>query len=91
MAPAMGRLRKSAPVPARTRTRRISSVAYADELIGSELKIASALVFDSRSPISSWIESGRPKSTPRTRANVRPSGVSGWLAASRAVSWPGPV
>ena len=46
---ATGRLRNSAPAPARTRTRRISSVAYAEELIGSELKIASALVFDRRS------------------------------------------
>ena len=45
----------------------------------------------SRSLSSSWIESGRPKRTARSRANVRPSGVVGWLAASRAVSWPGPV
>ena len=35
--------RKSALAPARTRTRRISSVAYADELMASELKIAQGL------------------------------------------------
>ena len=51
----------SAATPPRIRTRRISSVAYADELIASELKIASAFFFDSRSPISSSDASGRPE------------------------------
>src|SRR5215212_8805459 len=55
--------------------------------MASELKIASALTFESRWPISSWIESGRPKRTPRTRASARPSCVRGSDAASRATSW----
>src|SRR5512132_2509261 len=81
----------SAPAPASTSTRRISSVAYADELIASELKIASAFFFESRSEISSWIESGRPKRTPRARANRRPAGVRGTDADSLATSVPSGV
>ena len=50
---ATGMLRISALAPAKTRTRRISSVAYADELMASELKIASAFFFARRSPMSS--------------------------------------
>ena len=88
MATAIGRLRISAPVPARTRTRTISSVAYADEEMASELKIARAFGFESRSPMSSWIERGRPKTIARNRANARPALVRGADAASRATSWP---
>jgi hypothetical protein len=73
------------------RTRRISSVAYADELIASELKIASALVLLSRSPSSASLASGRPKNRPRTAAKARPVALVGALAASLAVSWPTPV
>ena len=83
--------RKSALAPARTRTRRISSVAYADELMASELKMASAFGFESRSPISSSLERGRPKTMARSRATSRPVRVSGRLAAGLATSWPGPV
>ena len=54
----------SATTPPRIRTRRISSVAYALDEIASELKIASALTFDSRSPISDSDASGRPMSQP---------------------------
>ena len=53
--------------------------------------MASAFVFDSRSPSSSSLASGRPKKTPRTAANARPPVVVGPLAASLAVSWPLPV
>jgi hypothetical protein len=53
IAMATGMLRISALAPANTRTRRISSVAYADELMASELKIASAFFFARRSPMSS--------------------------------------
>ena len=56
MAIAMGMLRNSAAGAGETSTRRISSVAYADELIASELKMASAFFLFSRSPISSWID-----------------------------------
>ena len=56
----------------RCRTRRISSVAYADELMASELKMARAFFFDRRSPISSSFASGRPKTTWRTRASGPP-------------------
>ena len=79
---------KSAAAPASTRTRRISSVAYAEELIASELKIARALTLDRRSPISSWMDSGRPNRIARTFASARPAGVRGSEAASRATSWP---
>ena len=40
----------------------------------SELKMASAFVLDSRSSRSASLASGRPKTTPRTRAKARPSG-----------------
>ena len=53
MAIEMGVDSSRAPAPATRRTRRISSVAYADELIGSELKIARAFFLDRRSLISS--------------------------------------
>ena len=81
----------SAPAPAITRTRRISSVAYADDEIASELKIASAFFFDRRSSISSSFESGRPNTTARMRASALPRPVRGTDAASRATSWLGPV
>ena len=69
----------------------ISSVAYADDEIASELKIARAFFLDSRSPISSSLARGRPRSTPLSRARAIPSPVVGALAAAFAVSWPGPV
>ena len=59
--------------------------------MASELKMASALRFESRSPISSSLESGRPNTIARTRATPRPNGVSATLAAGLATSWPGPV
>ena len=70
----------------------ISSVAYADDEIASELKIASAFFLDRRSPISSSFASGRPRRTPLRRApgHAR-AAVVGALAAAFAVSWPGPV
>jgi hypothetical protein len=43
----------AAPAPASRKARTISSVAYADDEMASELKIASAFFFGSRSPISS--------------------------------------
>ena len=58
--------------------------------MASELKIASALGFESRSPISSSLDIGRPNTTARTRATRRPPGVRGRLAAGLATSWPGP-
>ena len=87
----VGRLSASAATPPSTRTRMISSVAYADDEIASELKIASALVFESRSPSSSSLASGRPSATDLTRATSRPAPVAGVLAFSFARSWPGPV
>ena len=45
--------------------------------IASELKIASALIFDSRSPISASVASGRPMSQPSAWASARPAGSSG--------------
>ena len=77
--------------PPRMKARMISSVAYADELIASELKMARALGFDRRSPISSSWWSGRPRTTARTFATRRAPGVVGMLAASLAVSWPLPL
>ena len=91
MAIAIGRLTNNALAPASTRTRRISSVAYADELMASELKIASAIFLDSRSLMSSWIDSGLPKRAWRTRWMARPVAVRGRDAASRATSMPGPA
>ena len=59
--------------------------------MASELKIASALVLLSRSPISSSFDSGRPKITARVRARKRPVGVRATLAPGLATSWPGPT
>jgi hypothetical protein len=53
--------------------------------------MASALRFDSRSPISSSVDRGRPKMSARVRARNRPVGVRATLAAGLAVSWFGPV
>ena len=88
---ATGRLNASAATPATSNARRISSVAYALELMASELNMASALVLDKRSPISSSLARGRPMSTRRTRSMARPSGVVGALAAGLAVRTPLPV
>ncbi len=81
----------TAAPPARTRIRRISSEAYADELMASELKTASAFVLESRSSISSSLARGRPIATALTRAQARRMPVVGTFAARLAVSWPGPV
>ena len=60
--------------------------------MASELKIASAFFFDRRSPSSSSLASGRPtKNAADRRAQAGRSAVVGALAASLAVSWPGPV
>ena len=59
--------------------------------MASELKIASAFFFESRSPISSSFARGRPKTTWRRRATARPVGVRGSDAASRATRALGPV
>ena len=91
IARAIGTDQTTAAPPARTRIRRISSEAYADELIASELKTASAFGLESRSPISSSLARGRPMATAFTLAQARPTGVFGALAARLAVSWPGPV
>jgi hypothetical protein len=49
------------------------------------------LRFDSRSPASSSLASGRPIATLRTRDQARPSAVFGSWAAAFATIWPGPV
>ena len=59
--------------------------------MASELKIASALVFERRSPISSSVDRGRPKTTARTRLTNRPDGVRATFAAGLATSVPGPM
>ena len=51
--------------------------------MASELKIASALVFDSRSPISSSVARGLPMRTRRTRSQARPVAVVGALGIGR--------
>src|SRR5215218_10576403 len=79
------------PTPASRNARRISSVAYAEDEIASELKIASAFFFDSRSPISSSLASGFPIRTAFARPTTLPIAVVGALAAAFAVSWLGPV
>ena len=53
ISPASGRVSASAPLPAIASTRMISSGPYADELMLSLLKMASAFVFESRSCSSS--------------------------------------
>src|ERR1035437_5215189 len=77
--------------PARTRTRRISSVAYAEDEMASELKIGRASCLESRSPISEALVSGLPKMNARTRAARRPRAVVGALAAALATITPGPA
>ena len=58
--------------------------------MASELKIASAFFFDSRSPISSSFDSGRPKTTARrARAAGRGRCAARW-PPRLATSWPGP-
>ena len=66
-------------------------MAYADELMASELKIGSASFLDSRSPISYSFARGRPNTACLTRDSAAPSGVVGRDAAGLATSWPGPV
>jgi hypothetical protein len=61
-------------------------VAYADEEMLSEAKIDSPVATFSRSPISSCVDSGRPKRIERTRASDRSSGVRAADAAGRAIS-----
>ncbi len=85
------RLNAAPATPARMNARMISSVAYADDEIASELKIASAFVLDRRWPISSSFARGRPSRAPLTRKRKAPRVVVGALAAALAVSWPGPV
>ncbi len=68
--PASGRVRLSAPVPATASTRMISSGPYADELMLSELKIASAFVFVSRSCDSRSLWIGRPMRKVRSRRSA---------------------
>ena len=53
--------------------------------------MASAFFLERRSPISSSVDSGRPKTIARILLIRRPVGVSGTLAAALATSWPGPV
>jgi hypothetical protein len=81
----------SAAAPATTRTRRISSVAYADDEIASELKIGRASFLGSRSSASSSFERGRPNRDRRAFAHTSASPVRGAVAASFAVSIPAPV
>src|SRR5258705_3098714 len=59
--------------------------------MASELKIARAFFFDSHWPISSSESSVRPMKKLLIRAGRRPAAVAGALAASLAMSWPGPV
>ena len=59
--------------------------------MASELKIARAFFLARRSPISSSLARGRPRSACLSRALKRPMLVVGALAAALAVSWPGPV
>ena len=56
----------------------------------SEAKIERPVKTLRRSPISSWIESGRPKTAARVRARPRPTRVRGIDAASLATSSLGP-
>src|SRR5687768_1999025 len=84
-------VRAAVPTPSRMNARMISSVAYADEEIASELKIARADFFERRSPISSSEASGRPSATALADAMIRPTFVFGALAAGLATSWFGPV
>jgi hypothetical protein len=67
---ASGRVRVSAPAPASASTRMISSGPYADELMLSLEKIASALVFVSRSCSSRSVLIGRPMSQVRSVRNA---------------------
>ena len=53
--------------------------------------MARAFFLASRSPISSSLASGRPKTRLRARKTSRPAGVRGTLAACLATIWPGPV
>ena len=86
MAPATGIVKLSAPAPASTRMRRISSVAYAEEDKASEEKTASAFVLESRSWIRSAVASGLPKRMRRASAKTLPAGLRGTNASSRATS-----
>ena len=64
----------------------ISSVAYAEDEMLSEAKMDNPVATLSRCEISSWVDSGRPNSTDRTRASERPSGVREVDAAGRAIN-----
>ena len=59
--------------------------------MASELKMASAFFFDSRSPISSSDARRATESTRRMAAAARPAAVVGAVAAGLAVRTPCPV
>ena len=82
---------RNAAAPPITSTRRISSVAYAEDEIASELKIGSARRFESRCSDSSSFASGRPTSHALARRSRRPNGVRPADAAGFATSWLGPA
>src|SRR5712691_6707778 len=79
MASATGIARDTAPAPASTRTRRISSVAYAVEESASEAKTASAVFLERRS----WRarESGIGRPTTRRLKRLAPIALQLRLAA----------
>ncbi len=80
MAMAMGSERPSAADPARIRTSRISSVAYATEDRASEAKTARALTLESRSWISSAVGRGGPTIRLRTdAAMIATCGLPVWV------------
>jgi hypothetical protein len=57
----------------------------------SEAKTGKPVATESRSLASSWLDSGRPNTTRRTRAIAFAVGVRGREAASRAISERAPV
>jgi hypothetical protein len=89
MTSVIGSVRASAPIPARTRTRMISSVAYADEEMLSEANTARPVTVFTRSWGSSHVASGRPISDRFSRSNTRLMPRCGWPRPSRGIRWPG--
>ena len=77
-----------APIPASTRIRIISSVAYADELMLSLLKMASAFVFVSRSCSSRSLLIGRPMRNVRRARSERVQPGRSRTVRSVAISSP---
>ncbi len=82
----IGIVSASADTPASASTRIVSSVAYAEDEMLSEAKIARPVTLETRSSPSSSVRRRRPNNTPRMRSVTRPDRVCASSASSVATT-----